>query len=44
MNGELVVIDGGEWLYNAGEFNVFDKIPQEMWDVLEKQVRKANKK
>ncbi len=39
VNGEVITIDGGEWLYGAGEFNSFDKIPQEMWDAMEKQMR-----
>ena len=36
INGEVVVIDGGEWLYNAGQFSHFDKIPDEAWDMWEK--------
>lgn len=39
VNGEVVTIDGGEWLYGAGEFNTFDQIPQELWDAMEKQMR-----
>ncbi|GAB3814738.1 SDR family oxidoreductase [Pontibacter rugosus] len=39
VNGEVVTIDGGEWLYGAGEFNSFDQIPQDMWDAMEKQMR-----
>lgn len=39
MNGEVITIDGGEWLYNAGEFNHFDAIPGEIWDNLEQQRR-----
>jgi NAD(P)-dependent dehydrogenase (short-subunit alcohol dehydrogenase family) len=39
VNGETVTIDGGEWLYGAGEFNSFSHIPGEMWDVIEKEVR-----
>jgi NAD(P)-dependent dehydrogenase (short-subunit alcohol dehydrogenase family) len=39
VNGEVVTIDGGEWLYGGGEFNSFDKIPKEMWDEVEKKVR-----
>jgi NAD(P)-dependent dehydrogenase (short-subunit alcohol dehydrogenase family) len=39
VNGEVVTIDGGEWLYGAGEFNAFDQIPTEMWDIMERQVR-----
>ena len=41
VNGEVVTIDGGEWLYGAGEFNQFDDIPAELWDNLEQQRRKA---
>jgi len=39
INGEVVTIDGGEWLYNAGEFTGMDAVPQEMWDQIEKEVR-----
>jgi NAD(P)-dependent dehydrogenase (short-subunit alcohol dehydrogenase family) len=39
INGEVITIDGGEWLYGAGEFNSFDNIPKELWDVIEKKVR-----
>lgn len=44
VNGEVVTIDGGEWLKGAGEFNMFDDIPKEMWDMLEQAIRKTNKK
>lgn len=40
INGEVITIDGGEWIYNAGEFNGFDKIPSNQWDDIEKKVRK----
>ena len=36
INGEVVTIDGGEWLRNGGEFSHLEEIPSEMWDVLEK--------
>ncbi len=36
MNGEVVTIDGGEWLQGAGEFNMLEDIPQEMWDALKR--------
>lgn len=39
INGEVVTIDGGEWLKGAGEFNSLDKVPGEMWDEIEKKVR-----
>ena len=28
MTGEVVTIDGGEWIYNAGEFSWLDKVPK----------------
>ena len=39
VNGEVVTIDGGEWLYGAGEFNGFDQIKASEWDELEKAAR-----
>ncbi|PIP78001.1 MAG: short-chain dehydrogenase [Ignavibacteria bacterium CG22_combo_CG10-13_8_21_14_all_37_15] len=41
INGEVVTIDGGEWLQGAGQFNILEAIPSEMWDVIEKMVRNA---
>ena len=39
MNGEVVTIDGGEWLKGAGEFNMFENLTPEMWDQVEKIVK-----
>jgi NAD(P)-dependent dehydrogenase (short-subunit alcohol dehydrogenase family) len=36
INGEVVTIDGGEWLENGGQFNDFRHIGEDMWDQLEK--------
>lgn len=36
VNGEVVTIDGGEWLRNGGEFSHLEAIPNEMWDLIEK--------
>jgi NAD(P)-dependent dehydrogenase (short-subunit alcohol dehydrogenase family) len=36
VNGEVVTIDGGEWLRSGGEFSHLDAIPETMWDMLEK--------
>jgi NAD(P)-dependent dehydrogenase (short-subunit alcohol dehydrogenase family) len=36
VNGEVITIDGGEWLRNGGEFSHLEMIPNEMWDMLEK--------
>lgn len=43
INGEVVTIDGGEWLQGAGQFNDFLKFSPEEWQMLEKIVR-ANQK
>ncbi len=43
INGEVVTIDGGEWLQGAGEFNMLEKIPPEMWDMLEMMIRAKKK-
>lgn len=42
INGEVITIDGGEWLQGAGEFNILEKIPKEMWDALEMMIKKRN--
>jgi NAD(P)-dependent dehydrogenase (short-subunit alcohol dehydrogenase family) len=39
VNGEVIVIDGGEWLQGAGEFNYLDVLTKEEWDEVEKVVR-----
>lgn len=39
VNGEVITIDGGEWLYGAGEFSMLDVIPQQMWNEIEKAIR-----
>ncbi len=39
VNGEVITIDGGEWLKGAGEFNHLEMLTPEMWDVAEKMVR-----
>lgn len=44
VNGEVVTIDGGEWLQGAGQFNQMDAITQQEWDFLEKVVRANQKK
>jgi len=36
VNGEVITIDGGEWLRNGGEFSHLEAIPNEMWDSIEK--------
>ena len=35
INGEVITIDGGEWLKGAGQFNDLERVPSEMWDMLQ---------
>jgi NAD(P)-dependent dehydrogenase (short-subunit alcohol dehydrogenase family) len=37
INGEVITIDGGEWLRNGGEFSHLEAIPENMWDELDKK-------
>jgi len=39
VNGEVITIDGGEWLKGAGQFNMLEAIPEDMWDFIESMVR-----
>ncbi|MGN7987064.1 SDR family oxidoreductase [Pedobacter sp. 22226] len=41
INGEVITIDGGEWLQGAGQMNGLEAIPTEMWDMLEQMTRSA---
>ncbi|GAB3833713.1 SDR family oxidoreductase [Hymenobacter jeollabukensis] len=40
INGEVVTIDGGEWLNGAGEFNKLELLTSDMWDMIEKTMRR----
>ena len=44
INGEVVTIDGGEWLQGAGQFNQMEAISEKEWDILEKIIRSNQKK
>jgi NAD(P)-dependent dehydrogenase (short-subunit alcohol dehydrogenase family) len=41
INGEVITIDGGEWLQGAGQFNALEMVPAGMWDIIEQATRKA---
>lgn len=43
INGEVITIDGGEWLQGAGQFSALEAVPEQMWDVLEQQIRNTKK-
>ena len=34
INGEVVTIDGGEWLSGAGQFNFLSRLSEAEWDAL----------
>lgn len=44
LNGEVITIDGGEWLKGAGQFNLLEAIPEEMWDMLEAMIKAPKNK
>ncbi|MEZ4779050.1 MAG: SDR family oxidoreductase [Flavobacteriaceae bacterium] len=39
INGEVITIDGGEWLKGAGQFNLLEEVPDELWNVLEAMIK-----
>lgn len=41
VNGEVITIDGGEWLRSGGEFSHLEDVPEQMWDVMEKSRGKS---
>lgn len=44
VNGEVIVIDGGEWLKGAGQMNLLEEVPEQMWDMLEAMIRAKKSK
>lgn len=40
INGEIITIDGGEWLQGAGQFNGLKAIKPEWWDAMEAKRKK----
>ena len=43
INGEIVTIDGGEWVSKAGQFNMLEKVPRKMWGLISKATRNKKK-
>lgn len=39
INGEVITIDGGEWINGAGEFNHLNEIPTDMWDIIQAAIK-----
>jgi NAD(P)-dependent dehydrogenase (short-subunit alcohol dehydrogenase family) len=42
INGECVVIDGGQWLRGAGEFNDLAMLPDSAWEAMERARKPGN--
>jgi NAD(P)-dependent dehydrogenase (short-subunit alcohol dehydrogenase family) len=40
INGEVITIDGGEWIKGAGEFNFLDVLTPEMWAEISRNSRR----
>ncbi|RTE00551.1 SDR family oxidoreductase [Paenibacillus whitsoniae] len=41
INGEVVTMDGGEWLQGAGQFNELREVTDAQWDALSELTRKG---
>ncbi len=41
MNGEVVTIDGGEWLQDAGQLNFLEAVTEQEWDMLAAMTKRA---
>lgn len=40
INGEVITIDGGEWLQGAGEFNHLNEVTPEQWEALRQMTQR----
>jgi NAD(P)-dependent dehydrogenase (short-subunit alcohol dehydrogenase family) len=43
INGEVVTIDGGEWINGAGEFNFLTMFNNGTWDMIESVIKGKTK-
>ena len=43
INGDVITIDGGEWLQGAGQFSALEMVPDKMWDSIEQATRSASR-
>lgn len=41
INGDVITIDGGEWLRGAGQFNDLAEVTSDQWDMLAQLTRKG---
>ena len=40
LDGEVITIDGAEWLKGAGQFNHLDMVSDQMWDMFDMMRKK----
>lgn len=40
INGEVVTIDGGEWIKGAGEFNFLDELSPQQWAKIKEEMKR----
>ncbi len=40
INGEVITIDGGEWLAGAGEFNFLEMLTAEQWEAIKANMKR----
>jgi NAD(P)-dependent dehydrogenase (short-subunit alcohol dehydrogenase family) len=41
VNGEVVTIDGGEWLSGAGQFSMMERVPDALWGPLTEKLKQT---
>lgn len=44
ISGQIITLDGGETVQNAGEFNQLRQVTTREWDMMEAMIRDTNKK
>jgi NAD(P)-dependent dehydrogenase (short-subunit alcohol dehydrogenase family) len=40
ITGEVITIDGGEWLAGAGEFNFLEELTSEQWQAMKDKIKR----
>lgn len=40
INGEVIALDGGEWLKGAGQFNFMEQLTEDQWDAMNPKRKK----
>jgi hypothetical protein len=43
INGECIVIDGGEWLRGAGQFSHLESLSEEQWAAFAERARHSGR-